>query len=235
MSSQSVNEWRILRDALVSSFASNGSESSDVAAEIALVTRYLEPTLQVPPIIPVSSGHGVTRYLDEVLASTETFAPAFAKALKPVAAALPWRYGYLPRDDAPGLESEMAWAELIGPVAPWRSDDVCLGLTLIGRNSFYPAHRHPAVELYTVVSGTAEWSLGNNAAWRPPGSRILHLSEAVHAMRTGDEPLLAIYSWTGDVISPSRYISEAAGGAPVFHSPEESLLGNSSPVLSSTG
>jgi len=57
MSSQSVNEWRILRDALVSSFASNGSESSDVAAEIALVTRYLEPTLQVPPIIPVSSGH----------------------------------------------------------------------------------------------------------------------------------------------------------------------------------
>ena len=121
----------------------------------------------------------------------------------PLAAQLPWRYGYDPRPDAPGLEDSMAWAELIGPKAPILSDAVGFGLTLIGPRTHYRPHRHPAVELYAVIAGTAIWTADGIAAPKPPGSFILHPENVVHAMQTGDEPLLAVYSWTGDIVSPS--------------------------------
>ena len=40
----------------------------------------------------------------------------------------------------------------------------------------------------------------------PPGALVLHPSGVVHAMRTHEEPLLAVYTWTGeDVRTPSVY------------------------------
>ena len=36
-----------------------------------------------------------------------------------------------------------AVAQIVGPLAPFRSNTVCLGLTLIAADSFYPPHRHP--------------------------------------------------------------------------------------------
>lgn len=121
----------------------------------------------------------------------------------PRAAHLPWRYGYESRPDAPGLEDRMAWAELIGPKAPIVSNAVGFGLTLIGPWTYYRPHRHPAVELYAVVAGTAFWTADGITDLRPPGSFILHPENVVHAMQTKDEPLLAVYSWTGDIVSPS--------------------------------
>jgi quercetin dioxygenase-like cupin family protein len=124
-------------------------------------------------------------------------------ALRPIGNLLPWRYGYSARPDAPGLETAMGWAEIIGPQAPIHSDQFCFGLTLIAPQTYYPPHRHPAVELYQVLIGHAAWTLGSATDIQPPGTIILHASGVVHAMRTGDEPLLAIYSWTGDIVSPS--------------------------------
>lgn len=150
-----------------------------------------------------ASGHPLTRHLPQVLDGLERDALDIAAVLRPIAAALPWRYGYAARSDRPGLEAEMGWAEFVGPAAPFRSDEVCLGLTLIGPHTFYPPHRHPAVELYHVLTGTAEWSADGKAARQPPGAFILHQPNQIHAMRTGDQPLLALYTWTGDVVSPS--------------------------------
>lgn len=198
---------RRLLDTLIARFAGDGApDDAAVAAEIATVSEGLRAALVHPPVLPPPASHGVTKHLPQVLALAARHAPDLAAALAPVGGGLPWRYGYLPRGDAPGLENEMAWAELVGPLAPWRSDRVCLGLTLIGAGSYYPDHRHPALELYAVVAGEAEWSRSGETSLRPPGSRILHRGNEVHAMRTGEEPLLAIYSWSGDVVSPSVYV-----------------------------
>jgi quercetin dioxygenase-like cupin family protein len=118
---------------------------------------------------------------------------------------LPWRYGYAPRGDTPDLDSAMGWAELVGPVAPIVSREVCFGLTLIGPHTHYPPHRHPATELYRIVVGHPHWTVDATTSVRGPGTAILHESNVVHAMRTEDEPLLAIYSWTGDVDTPSAW------------------------------
>lgn len=119
---------------------------------------------------------------------------------------LPWKYNYEPREDMPDLGLKMAWGEIIGPEAPYVCNSFCFGFTLIAPNSFYPAHRHPAIELYYVLSGTAEWTLEGKTTQHKPGTFILHPSNAVHSMRTGDEPLLAMYTWSGDdVITLSQY------------------------------
>jgi mannose-6-phosphate isomerase-like protein (cupin superfamily) len=147
----------------------------------------------------------VTGHLRAVLDLADHSAPEVAAALRPIAAQLPWRYGYAPRGDVPGLDNAMGWAELVGPAAPILSREVCFGLTLIGPHTHYPPHRHPAVELYRIVVGHPHWTVGETTSVRSPGTAILHEANVVHAMRTEDAPLLAIYSWTGDVETPSAW------------------------------
>ena len=146
-----------------------------------------------------ATAHPLVRHLPAALAGLDRDAPDIAAVLRPLAKGLPWRYGYEASADRPDLHLDMGWAEFVGPAAPFRSDEVCLGLTLIGPHTHYAAHRHPAVELYHVLTGSAAWS-GNS---RPPGAFILHESNQEHAMHTGNEPLLALYTWSGDVVSPS--------------------------------
>lgn len=175
------------------------------AVERARVGDLLQ-TLTQPPQPSHGSDHGVTGHLPLALALLAETAPELHPVLAPIADHLPWRYSYQPRTDAPGLESNMAWAELIGPPQSLlHSDQVCFGLTLIGPHTHYPAHRHPAVELYHVLTGHAEWSLNGHSVRQPPGALILHPGNAVHAMTTSEEPLLAIYSWTGDVHTLSSF------------------------------
>lgn len=179
----------------------SGTERKQVAA---LLDTASKSALPCHP-----SGHDVGRYLPAALALLKKHAPALALALSPIADGLPWRYSYRPRADLPGLESNMAWAEIVGPPESlFHSQDVCFGLTLIGPHTHYPAHRHPAVELYQVVAGTAQWQLNDQWSPKPPGSFILHPANTVHAMRTDEEPLLAIYSWSGDVHTLSSFSDE---------------------------
>lgn len=175
-------------------------EGDEIGREAALVLDLLaDVTMSGGPIEP--SGHPATRHLTAALASSTTL----ATALRPIAAAFPWRYSYAPRADAPDLGQDIAFAELVGPAAPFRSVAVCLGLLLIGPHRLYPPHVHPAVELYEVVSGTAIWTAGQVSRRVPPRSFILHPAGMPHAMRTDAEPLLAVYTWTGEVSVPATY------------------------------
>ncbi|MDR0717349.1 MAG: AraC family ligand binding domain-containing protein [Azoarcus sp.] len=164
------------------------------------------------------SGHPVVRQLQQTPPqNVDAATGAIFRAFLPQLDALPWRYSYAPRPDAPDIGERMAWAELVGPIAPFRSDKVCLGLTAIGPRLLYPRHYHPAVETYLVVSGAAAWTAAGITRIHPPGALILHPANIVHAMETGDEPLLAAYAWTGDVETLSAYEDDA--GAAASHAP----------------
>lgn len=184
--------------------AIDGPVGQEVTRINALLDRVAGPQLPFEP-----SGHPLTRHLPAALDGLDRDAPEIAQALRPLAAALPWRYGYAARTDLPGLEAEMGWAEIVGPLAPYRADDVCLGLTLIGAGTFYPPHRHPAVELYHVLTGVSEWTADGETSVRKPGDFILHTVNQEHAMRGGEQPLLALYTWSGDVVSPSVWSDQA--------------------------
>lgn len=196
--------WSLIA-ALRHAFADPAGTDDAAIAEIRRVNTLLDAApAEAAALQPTH--HPLTRHLPTVLDLAENSAPTISAALRPIAERLPWRYGYTPRTDAPGLEGAMGWAELIGPLAPVVSRDVCFGLTLIGPRTYYLPHRHPAVELYRIVVGDPHWTVVTETARRQPGDAILHESNVVHAMQTDDQPLLAIYSWTGDVDTPSEWV-----------------------------
>ena len=129
------------------------------------------------------------------------------KTLQPALPYLPWKYNYEPRPDMPDLGDQMGWGEILGPEAPYHDDNFCFGFTLLGKDTFYPAHYHPATELYVVLSGHAIWMLDEVPQLRGPGEFILHPSNHIHSMQTENEPMLALYTWSGkDVKTLSKYV-----------------------------
>ncbi len=194
----------------------------DIKALALLARRYLRRGIRRTDAV----GEELRR-VDPLIALAENAAPAAAPthhpAIRHLAAALegfrdldglaasgpllPWRHGYQPHPSRPGFEDRLAWVELIGPEAPLRYSGLCLGFVLIAPDTTYPAHAHPATELYHIVSGRALWTAGESVATRRAGDFILHPSGIPHAMATAEEPLLTIYTWTGDVVSPSRFVA----------------------------
>ena len=157
---------------------------------------------------PSGAPHPITRHIADALTPKSDRIEGILDPLRRVVQVLPWRYGYAPRADAPGLEDNVAWAEFVGPLAPVVSEKVCLGVTLIAPHTLYRLHRHNAVETYYVLSGTARWTADGVTHAHPPGTFILHPSNIVHAMEAGDEPLLAAYTWTGDIQAQSIYTDQ---------------------------
>jgi hypothetical protein len=128
-------------------------------------------------------------------------------AARPFAAGLGWRHWYQVDHKLPDFSQNYAHAEIVGPPGPVPCQDMRCGFILMAPHTLYPSHAHSAVELYLVLGGTAEWQRGAEP-WlrRPPGAFILHASRIGHAMRTADEPLLALFAWHGvlqsDLVMP---------------------------------
>ena len=179
----------------------DGSISKDeISKEIAKVTSLVIPD-QVEPFEESSSP--LVQYAKSYTLHGNKETEPLLQLIREVADHLPWKYNYEERGD---LGSYMGWAELIGPEAPFRTDEWCLGFTLITPGTLYPEHRHPAIELYKVLAGTADWTLEGVTSSRKAGEVILHPSNKIHKMETHDETLLALYTWTGsDVVTLSSY------------------------------
>ena len=158
----------------------------------------------------------VCRHLDAVIAATLA-GPArpIAEAARPLLASLRWHYGYPYDPRWPDLGERVGFAQVIGDSGLLDHALLHVGLTLLAPHTHYPLHAHPAIELYFVLSGTAEWQIGrDDFVARPAGSLILHPSNVGHAMRTGAEPLLALYVWRGDIDSPSVFSDVPAAWFP---------------------
>jgi len=128
-----------------------------------------------------------------------------AAQLTPVHSSLPWVYHYEPRSVEEDLSDRIAFAELVGPDGPMRAPHCRIGFTLMAERTTYPMHCHPAVELYLVMTGCAQWQTPTSNRRVRPGEFVLHASNEPHAMRTFDEPLLALWSWSGDIDTPAAY------------------------------
>ncbi len=81
-----------------------------------------------------------------------------------------------------------------------------VGLLLLGPDVHYPPHQHPADEVYLPLT-EARWVHGRDQQYRPEpaGTLLHHRPWQAHGMLTTGAPLLAIYLWTGDVRTPSRF------------------------------
>lgn len=100
----------------------------------------------------------------------------------------------------PGYMDSYAAMEIIGPRGFFTGDDFGLGLMILGPGLHYPDHYHAAPELYWLLTGPIEYR-------RAPGGfhiagtadTIWNEPNQVHAMKTGEVPMLCIWAWTRDV------------------------------------
>ncbi|MBT9246083.1 hypothetical protein KM031_17815 (plasmid) [Gemmobacter fulvus] len=176
----------------------------EVAAECAEMARLLAG-VTAPICNPQAHELPAVRFLHPAL---QTVAPGplqhLASTVAALAGGLWWRNKY--RNSDARLYDRFGFCDLVGPDGVQASDQVTLGLVIVGPQTLYPLHEHPARELYLVLAGTADWAVDDTPfAPRPPGAFLLHHEMQPHAMRTGDETLLALSMWRGDIRAPSRF------------------------------
>ena len=154
----------------------------------------------------------VLRWLGRVQQSATVFSAPLVNALVPAAASLAWRRSYSPAAVDAQFYENYGWTEFAGLTGPVPSRRLACGVLLLGPHVTYPPHRHEADEIYVPLAGTAEWKHGDDG-WRErlPGSVIHHAPYVPHAMRTGQEPLLALYLWHSENLAQESRLDPAPG------------------------
>ncbi len=134
--------------------------------------------------------------LEPALALTRANSPEMARVAESFVALEPeftWRRS--PRTTGLGEAFERGYASaiVVGTDGVEIRDDVRIGISLMAPELRYPDHDHPPEEIYLVLSG-GEWRQASGA-WFAPGSGgfVHNPPHIVHAMRSTETPLLAIW------------------------------------------
>lgn len=118
------------------------------------------------------------------------------------------------KDPEISIKNENYCANLVGQASNmqdnpyiFHNDKIIVGLFLMGKNQFYPAHNHPAWETWVILSGSAKWKVGDqNWESKSPGDRFTLTENEIHSIETLDEPLMCLWAWTGDLSSWARWV-----------------------------
>jgi hypothetical protein len=155
------------------------------------VLRHWEAGLSQPGPAPMRRLAGALDALRPSLAFTQN--PNYVAS--PPSREFLGRYGYAVLAGPPS-----------GPSALVAHTDLAFGVLLLGPETTYPTHVHPAAELYLPL-GPARWSAADRPlAERPGGVPIVHLPNEPHATRTGDVPLAALYVWLGELETAAQIL-----------------------------
>jgi hypothetical protein len=148
-----------------------------------------------PPSAPTPGTQPACRHLAAALAGARRGPPdlvPLADALEALAPRIAWRHR--PSDD-PVFTDGHANAAIVGSEAHAleQRSTVRIGLSLMAPGVTYPDHHHPPEEVYLVLSA-GDWRQGAGS-WHAPGlgGIVYNPPHIMHAMRSGPEPLLAIW------------------------------------------
>lgn len=111
------------------------------------------------------------------------------------------------------MSEVMRWKTLIGTGGRFGEGlpdpDIGFGTGELGPGAIYPAHRHPAPELYYFVSGSAKWNVDGEEFIATPGSTVYMKPNAIHSLEViSDEKAVVIWAdW-----SPNGDMDAMQGG-----------------------
>jgi hypothetical protein len=171
------------------------------AIDDAALARFLENWPSRPSVSREVSANAlqVLSWLPLPAARKEDGLHKLAARFNDAAPVLGWGQTYTVEDIGRPFLEKYGWTELIGTRGPVASEVLACGFLLLGPNVEYPLHCHEAEEIYIPLSGEALWKK-EDTDWRlrPIGTPVHHAPFTPHAMRTGAEPLLAVYLWRGE-------------------------------------
>ena len=114
-------------------------------------------------------------------------------------------------DDEPAAfldESDISWKVNDFNVARWKTlvggseggqlenDDIQFGLWQLAPGLTYHGHKHDAPEVYYILSGEAEWTVGTKTKKVTAGTTIYTRPGKIHRMvNLTDEPVKTIWFW----------------------------------------
>lgn len=150
----------------------------------------------------------VVRYLHELHRPGDGAESALLDRLSDAANGLHWAQTYSITDFGADFLRRYGWVELFGTRGHFASEDMAGGFLLLGPGVHYPDHHHEAEEIYIPLSDGSLWSKDAQPFLpRWSGEVIHHPSNIRHAMRTEDEPLVALYLWRGGPLAQKSIIS----------------------------
>ncbi|MGH6855075.1 MAG: dimethylsulfonioproprionate lyase family protein [Aestuariivirga sp.] len=124
--------------------------------------------------------------------------PRLSLALAKLASDLVWRRRKGAETESRNFFDGHANAVVVGPDGLEMRKDVLLGISLMAPKVRYPDHRHPPEEVYVSLAGGAWWKEGKDWHWPGSGGLIYNEPNVLHAMKTDEDPLLAIWClWIG--------------------------------------
>ncbi|MBB6352747.1 dimethylsulfonioproprionate lyase family protein [Aminobacter aganoensis] len=182
-----------------------GSSADPVVASfLADIGWSMPPRALEPKKIPGSS------LLDRAVQLASDATRPLASALSECRDELRWGQTYTTEDFGQHFIDNYGWVELFGTRGHFVNEQLAAGFLALGPGIEYPDHHHIAEELYIPLTGSAEWRMGDEPfRLRAAGEVIHHASNVNHAMRTGLEPMLALYLWRGGPLAQRSTIARA--------------------------
>lgn len=148
------------------------------------------------------------RQLDRIVELAPANAQPLARLLAQRRGELRWGQTYSEADLGKTFFDNYGWLEVFGMRGHFVNDEVAAGLLVLGPDIVYPDHHHVAEEIYIPLTGGTQWRMGGgDFRRREAGEVIHHASDVSHAMRTGNEPLLALYIWRGGPLAAQSTIT----------------------------
>jgi hypothetical protein len=196
-----------LLEACAALLAASAPESAPFAAALASIDPHGAPATAAAAGLPV------LRWWDASLAQPGSVAVRrLAEALDALRPSLVFTQNpnYVASPPSPQFLGRYGYAVLAGPPsgpsALVAQAELAFGVLLLGPETTYPTHVHPACELYLPL-GTARWSAGERRlVERPAGVPIVHGPNEPHETRTGETPLAALYVWLGELETAAQIL-----------------------------
>lgn len=160
------------------------------------VVNWPEAATGVPTEFPAIPP--VTRWCADLTRLASDATTELVHSFLATAETLHWRQTYVASDFGAEFLDRYGYVELVGRRSRLRTDRMAAGLLMFGPDTHYPAHRHPAEEIYLPIAGTADY-LMTDGAWQSaePGTVIHNAPMVWHGTRTGDQPVLIAWAWLG--------------------------------------
>lgn len=164
-----------------------------LAAEVIRQRLAEQGTLSLPfaQIAPPVALYDLRHQLGATIPQLPPRLRALAQAYFSLADHLFWFQRSSPQD--PDFMAGHINAEIIGPRGLEKRDDITVGISLMQPGLTYPDHHHQPEEIYLVLS-QGLWRQAGDPWWSPGiGGYVYNPSHIVHAMRSVDTPLLALW------------------------------------------
>ena len=190
-----------------------GSPATGACAEALQGLRMSLPEGRTEMVRP-RLGLPVLSHWPEAMMRVAAMDAALTGALVRLSPHLSWRQNpnYVRQPPSPEFLDGYGYAPIAGPdgVVP---ADIAVGVLLLAPEILYPAHAHPAEEVYLVLDPASRW-WRKGEDWREgiAGTAIHHPPGLPHAMQAGESPLCAIYVWRGDLATNAELTLQRSPG-----------------------